>query len=167
MEAIVTRQMHRAEASLIALVLAGIGFAALAQTPATTVVTPERPWARATPAGAKTGVIYMTVINSSTSIERLLGASTPVAESVQFHNASEENGIVRMHELRTIEIAPAGKIVLQPGGMHVMLVGLKQPLKEGQTFPLTLRFERSGQVEIAVPVERIGASAPGVSRVHH
>jgi copper(I)-binding protein len=68
---------------------------------------------------------------------------------------------MQMRQVAAIEIHPGTPTVLQPGGMHVMLIDLKQPLKEGERIPLTLEFERAGTVEIMVSVERAGARAPG------
>jgi periplasmic copper chaperone A len=75
---------------------------------------------------------------------------------------SEENGVARMRELRTLEIAPGAKITFKPGDMHVMMIGLKQPLKEGQTFPLTLDFEKAGKVDVMVSVAKVGAMEHGI-----
>src|SRR6266446_8811037 len=115
-----------------------------AQTPDAKPIVVDHPWARATPAGAKTGAAYMTLINNGSSGDRLMGATTPVADAVQFHSVSEENGVSRMREMHDVAVAPGARVTFSPGGMHVMLVELKQPLKEGQTFPLSLTFEKAG-----------------------
>jgi copper(I)-binding protein len=128
-----------------------------AQTRGPNEITVEQPWARATPKGAKTGAAYMTLINNGASTDRLLGATTPVADQVQFHEVTEENGVSRMREVKTVELDPAAKIVFKPSEMHMMIVGLKQPLKEGQTFPLTLQFEKAGKIDVTVPIEKVGA----------
>src|SRR5258708_11763912 len=99
----------------------------------------------------------MTLINSGSSGDRLLAATTPVAEKIQFHSVSEENGVSRMREMHDVAVAPGAKVTFSPGGMHVMLVGLKQPLKEGQTFPLALKFEKAGDVNVTVSVAQVGA----------
>lgn len=121
----------------------------------------EQPWARATPRGVKTGATYMTLINKSNSTDQLLGATTPVAERIQFHQETEENGVARMRELHAVEIAPGARVTFRPGDMHMMMVRLKQPLVEGQTFPLTLDFEKAGKVDVMVPVARAGAMEHG------
>lgn len=131
-----------------------------AQVPSSSSIVVERPWARATPGGAKTGATYLTLINNGDSAEQLLGAITPVADKVQFHSTTEENGMSRMRELDVVDLAAHGRVTFDPGGMHVMLVGLKQPLKEGQTFPLTLTFAKAGKVDVTVPVAKIGAMRP-------
>src|SRR5258708_28226990 len=109
-----------------------------AQTPGQNTIVVEQPWARATPAGAKTGAVYVTLINNGSAGDRLLGATTPVADKVQFHSAREDNGVSRMREMRTVELAPGARVSFNPGGKHIMVVGLKQALKEGQSLPLTL-----------------------------
>lgn len=132
-----------------------------AQGTASTTIAVEEPWARATPKGTKMGAAYMTLVNNGASAERLLGATTPLAEHVQFHQETEEKGVSRMRELKVVDMKPGEKIIFKPGEMHVMIIGLKQPLMEGQTFPLTLQFEKAGIVEVTVPVEKIGATEPG------
>jgi periplasmic copper chaperone A len=116
----------------------------------------ENPWSRATPAGSKTGVIYMTLVNVGTNADRLLGGTTPVAETVMFHSSINDNGIMKMRELTAIDLAPGAKVALKPSGTHVMLVGLRQPLKEGRSFPLTLQFEKAGKVDVTVSVGKFG-----------
>jgi copper(I)-binding protein len=150
--------MKRASTVLLALLLAlAINGQVQAQTPDAKSIVVDHPWARATPAGAKTGAAYMTLINSGSSGDRLLGATTPVADGVQFHSVSEENGVSRMREMHDVAVAPGAKVTFSPGGMHVMLVGLKQPLKERQAFPLSLKFEKAGNVNVTVSVAKVGA----------
>jgi copper(I)-binding protein len=80
-----------------------------------------------------------------------------VAEKIQFHKETEEDGVARMRELRSVEIAPGAKVTFKPGDMHMMMLRLKQPLVEGQIFPLTLDFEKAGKVDVMVSVAGIGA----------
>ena len=123
----------------------------------TNTITVEHAWARATPGGARTGAAYMTLINSGASTDRLLSATTPVADQVQFHKETEDNGVSRMREVHNVERSPGGKIIFKPSEMHMMIVGLKQPLTEGQTFPLTLQFEKAGKIDLTIPIEKVGA----------
>ncbi len=146
--------------SIVLLVLLSGGFA-YAQTSAQNTIVVERPWARATPVGARTGVVYVTLFNNGSSSDSLVSAATPVADQVQFHSATEENGVSRMREMRTVDVTPGAKVAFSPGGLHIMVVGLKQPLKEGQTFPLTLTFEKAGKIEVTVPIEKVGAMQGG------
>lgn len=152
---------------MVALLVLGIGVAAQAQTPAASLITVEHPWARATPLRAKTGAAYMTLMNNGPSSDRLLGASTSLADKVQFHKATEENGIARMRELRVIEIPPGDKLILKPGDIHVMMVGLKEPLIEGKTFPLTLEFERAGKISVVVSIAGVGAMDHDMGKTKH
>ena len=113
----------------------------------------EQPWARATPAGASTGAVYLTITNKSHDADRLLSASSDVADKVQFHEMKVVNGIMEMREVTGgLPVAANGSVVLKPGSYHVMLIGLKKPLKAGETIPLTLDFEKAGKVSITVPV---------------
>jgi copper(I)-binding protein len=149
------RQMaHLTAALLVALCL---GSESHAQTSAASMVVVQQPWVRATPKGAKTGAAYMTLINNGASADRLLSATTPLADQVQFHKETEDNGVSRMREVRNVELEPGAKIVFKPGEMHMMLVGLKQPLIEGQALPPTLRFERAGNIDVTMPIEKVGA----------
>src|SRR5258707_963085 len=132
-----------------------------AQTPGQNTIVVEQPWARATPAGAKTGAVYVTLINNGSTGDRLLGATTPAADKVQFHSASEENGVSRMREMRAVEVPPGARVSLNPGGMHIMVGGLKQPLKEGKIFPVTLAFEKGGKEDVSVPIAKVGAMQHG------
>jgi len=127
-----------------------------AQT-STNTITVEQAWARATPRGALTGAAYMMLINKGASADRLLSATTPVADQIQFHKQTEDNGMSRMREIHSVELSPGGKTIFKPGDMHMMIVGIKQPLKEGQTFPLTLQFEKAGKIDVTVPIEKVGA----------
>jgi len=118
----------------------------------------DRPIARATPPGAKIGVVYFTVDNGSNSAERLLHASTPIAGGVALHQMAIENGVMKMRAIPSVEINPGGRLELKPDGYHLMLIDLKQPLKAGDTFPLMLTFQRAGTVRTVVTVEEMGAS---------
>jgi periplasmic copper chaperone A len=136
---------------------ATIGGQPHAQTSRLNPIKVEHAWAQATPGGAMTGAAYMTLTNSGDTADQLLSATTPVAEKVQFHKQTEENGVARMREIHMVDLEPGTKIIFKPGEMHMMIVGLKQPLTEGQTFQLTLQFAKSGDIEVTVPIEKVGA----------
>jgi periplasmic copper chaperone A len=145
------------------LLLAASMAASLAQSTAPSPSAPiavENPWARATPGNSKTGAAYMTVIDRGSAPDRLVGVSSPVAARAQLHTASNENGVMKMRQVDGIPLEPGKPIELKPGGYHVMLVDLKQPLKEGDRFPLTLTFEKAGSVAVTVTVQKAGAGAP-------
>jgi copper(I)-binding protein len=121
-------------------------------------------WARATPGKAENGAAYLTI--QSPMADRLVSASTPVAKKAELHTMSMEGMVMKMRPLAALEI-PAGKAVtLNPGGTHIMLLGLKEPLREGQSFPLTLTFEKAGPKEVTVAVGKPGATAAGHTEHH-
>ena len=100
----------------------------------------------------------MTIDNKSGTADRLTGASSNVADKLQIHEMSVVNGVMQMRELADGLPVPAdGSVVLKPGSYHVMLIGLKQPLTVGETFPLTLKFEKAGTISVTVAVQAIGA----------
>jgi copper(I)-binding protein len=121
----------------------------------------ERPIARATVPGAKTGIVFFTISNAGSTTDRLLRVSTPVAASVALHQMAVDEGMMKMRAVPSIELRPGARLELQPGGYHLMLLDLKQPLKAGEKFPMTLTFERAGGVTVPVQVEAIGAM-PGM-----
>jgi periplasmic copper chaperone A len=144
--------------ALAALVI-GIVTPALAQGTGNTTITIEQPWAPATPGGAKTGAVYMTLDNKSGTADRLTGVSSDVADRLQIHEMKIENGVMKMREVAGgLPIPSSGSVVLKPGSYHVMLVGLKKPLTAGEKFPLTLTFEKAGNISVTVPVQAMGAT---------
>ena len=129
---------------------------AFAQSPSIQV---ENPWARATPSGAKTGAVYMTIDNKLSIADRLTGLSSEVAKKLQIHETKTDKGITKMREISGgLPVPAGGSVVLKPGGYHVMLIDLNKPLKAGETFPVTLVFEKAGKISITVPVQSMGAT---------
>lgn len=122
------------------------------------------PFATPTPSGASHGAAYIaTLANTGQQPDRLLRASAAVAQRTEIHTmAVDAGGVMRMREVDYITIAPGASLKMRPGeGFHFMLIGLKQPLKEGDSFPLTLEFERGGKTEVKVIVQvpKAGAMA--------
>jgi copper(I)-binding protein len=116
----------------------------------------EHPYATPTPPGAKIGAAYfMSLENRGEQADRLLRASSPVAAGVELHSGDiGADGVMRMRELDALPIPSKAVLELRPGhGNHLMLMGLKQPLVEGQSFPMTLEFERGGKIEVQVKVQ--------------
>ena len=106
--------------------------------------------------GATNGAAYIaTLENTGKRPDRLLRVSTPVAASAEMHTMSvDAGGVMRMRELADMPVNPGTPIKMRPGqGAHIMLMGLKRPLKEGDTFPMTMEFERGGKVEVKVVVQ--------------
>jgi periplasmic copper chaperone A len=134
-----------------------VSFAVIAQ------VEIGAPWMRATPPGAKVAAGYMTVRNRSAQPDRLVAASSPSAGAVQTHVHIKDGEILRMREVKGYDLPANGTLELRPGGAHLMLVDLKQPLKQGDTVPVTLRFARAGEVQVEFRVEPLTAQRPS----HH
>lgn len=120
-------------------------------------VTISHPWARATAGPARAGAAYLTIANHGTTMDRLLAVATPAAKRAMVHTTLMEQGVMKMRPVKAVEVNPGEPTVLRPGGMHVMLMGLAAPLKEGQSFPLTLTFEKAGTVEVMVMVRGAGS----------
>jgi copper(I)-binding protein len=118
-------------------------------------------WARATPGGAKTAALYMTLVNKGAAEDRLVSVSTPVAGKAEVHSTTTENGVMHMGPVAALGVKPGTPTVLKPGGYHVMLTDLKAPLVAGQTFTVSLTFEKAGTVEATATVQKVGAMGPG------
>ena len=123
---------------------------------AATPVKIEDPWTRATPPGAKVAAGYMRI--TSGAADRLIGASSPAAARVELHVTEKKGDVLRMREVKAYDIPPRGGFELSPGGAHFMLVDIKAPFKEGAKIPLTLRFEKAGEVKVELQVRALGAS---------
>lgn len=133
------------------LLLGGIAAASAAD------VQVKDPVARATAPGAEVGAVYLKIHNAGDRPERLVKASSPAAERVELHGYSTHGSMSRMHEIPDLTIAAGRTIAFEPGGLHIMLRKLRQPLKAGDSFPLTIEFERSGAVTTTVEVKEATA----------
>ncbi|MGF1641593.1 MAG: copper chaperone PCu(A)C [Rhodospirillales bacterium] len=129
-------------------------------------ITVAAPWARASAGPAANGAAFMTLNNAGTGADRLVAAAAEVAATVELHTHIREGDIMRMRAVEAIEVPAQGVTELKPGGLHVMLIGLKAPLKEGATFPLTLSFEKAGDVTVEVTVAKAGAMESGHGAMH-
>ena len=119
-------------------------------------------WTRATPPGAPTAVGYLTITNNGTEADKLIAASSPQAESGGLHMMAVRDGVMSMHWVEGgIDIPAEGTVTLAPGGIHIMFVTLKEPLKEGAKLPVTLTFEKAGTIETFLHIKEIGADGPG------
>lgn len=114
-------------------------------------------WSRTTPPGITIGVAYFVIDNRGPK-DRLLRVSSPAAKQAELHISVMEDGIMQMRPLKTVEVGQRAIVKFEPGGKHVMLIGLQQPLKAGDEFPLTLTFEKSGSVRTMVHVFGLGQS---------
>jgi copper(I)-binding protein len=119
-------------------------------------ITLEHVWARATAGAATTGAAYLTVSDSGQP-DRLVGVSTPVAGTAEVHETIDDHGVMKMRAVDGIDLVPGKPVTFKPGGYHIMLMGLKNPLKTGDSFPLTLTFEHAQPITVSVKVEATGA----------
>lgn len=120
----------------------------------------DRPWTRAVGASAPTAAGYMVLRNGGTVPDRLVSAATPMATAIEMHQMSMTDGIMRMRPLPDgIELPPGQSVRLEPGGLHLMLIGPMGGLARGTRVPVRLRFERAGQVAVELIVEAAGARA--------
>jgi copper(I)-binding protein len=121
----------------------------------------SQPWSRATAGGAKVGAGYMTITNTGTEPDRLIGGSLPQAGKFEVHEMSMENNVMKMRPISGgLEIKPGQTVKLAPGGYHVMFMQLKKPLKQGEVLKGELIFEKAGKVPIEYKVGAIAAGAP-------
>ena len=129
----------------------------------------DDPRARPTVTGQQVGGAYMTLVNKGAA-DRLLSATTAVAAAVQMHIMAMDGDVMTMREVDAVDLSAGQTVEFKPGGFHLMLMGLKAPLKLGDKFAMTLRFEKAGEVVITVHVEPVsapsGAAAPGPEHSH-
>jgi copper(I)-binding protein len=118
-------------------------------------------WTRATPGGAKTGGGFLTIENKGTAPDKLIGASADGAGKIEVHEMTMNNGVMTMRPVEGgLAVDPGKTVKLAPGGYHLMMMDLKNPLKKGDKMPLTLEFEKAGKVAVTLDVQGVGAAAP-------
>ncbi len=115
-------------------------------------LTVTEAWSRSTPPVAQVGVIYFTLKNDTKKSDRLLKLSTPVAGTVEVHRTEVLDGIARMREVAVLHVDAGQTVEFKPGGMHVMLIGLRKPLVAGTRYELDLLFEVAGPRKVTVQV---------------
>ncbi|WP_164696720.1 copper chaperone PCu(A)C [Falsiroseomonas algicola] len=129
-------------------------------------VTVNAPWTRAAGQGG-TGAGFMTLRNAGATADRLVAARAGIARTVELHTHINDNGVMRMRPVPGIEVPAGGEVQLRPGGFHLMLIGLTAPLRQGERVPVTLVFERAGEVQVQLAVESAGARGPAGGGHHH
>lgn len=158
--------MKRLVGTVLGLALATLTLPALAGEAKLGALEIKDAWARATPVKAPAGGAFITVVNTGATTDNLLSASADVAKTVELHTHITQGDVMRMVAVDSVEV-PAGKsVAMAPGGLHVMLIGLKEPLKEGTSFPLELTFAQAGKVTVTVDVKPVGAMGPGAAMMH-
>jgi len=114
----------------------------------------DHPWSREMPPVAPTAAAYFVVHNQGAEPDRLLAASTPVAGKAELHEHVHADGVMKMQHVEAVEIPAGGVLKFEPMGYHVMLFELRQQAREGERFPLTLTFEKTGTLDVEVAVQK-------------
>lgn len=155
--------MQRLTVITIALAMSLAGFAATAgDTYSLGALTIATPWARASAGPARTGAAYVTIKNGGAEDDRLIAVTADtVAGMAMLHTTVMDGNVMKMRHVDGLAVRAGATVSLKPGGEHVMLMGLKAPLKEGGRFPMTLTFEKAGTVTVEAEVEAPGATGGG------
>lgn len=127
----------------------------------------EGAWARASAGPARNGAAFLTVVNTGTQPDQLVAASGDVSAKAELHTHLNEDGVMRMRQVPAIDIPAGQSVTLQPGSFHVMLLDLKEPLKQETSFPLTLTFAKAGSVTVTVDVKAAGALSGSSQHMPH
>ena len=144
------------------ILAAALSSSVSAQPYALGAISVERPWSRELPPVAPNGAAYLRVRNGGVKAVRIVSARSPIAGRVEIHAHEMDAGVMKMRHLHSVEVPARGAVSFEPGGLHLMLVGLKEPLVAGTGFPLTLVFQEAGEIEVTVEVTT--GSAPERSR---
>lgn len=123
-------------------------------------ITVEEPFARETIGTSTTGAAYL-VIRNEGGADRLIGASTPAAATTELHTHEKDGEIMRMRKVDAIDVPARDAVTLEPGGKHIMMFELVEPLKDGGSFPMTLTFEKAGDISVDVTIVATGGSHGG------
>lgn len=123
----------------------------------------DHPWSREMPPSAPNAAAFFALHNNGDTADRLIAASSPLAQNVELHEHLHQDGLMKMQQVQGVDVPAGAEVKLQPMGYHVMLFGVKQQLKDGERFPLTLRFEKAGDVQVEVAVQK---DAPAAEHAH-
>lgn len=126
----------------------------------------EHPWSRTTAPGVNVGVGYLVIANSGSKADVLVAITSDVAERVEIHSTSMADGVMKMRRQERVELPSGGTVRLEPGGLHLMLMGLRRPLVAGQTVPLVLRFAAAGEQRVELKVEAPGGESAKAAEEH-
>lgn len=124
-------------------------------------ISVEQGYFRASPPGVNSGAAFLSLHNSDKAQVLLTGVQTPAADSAELHNHVEHQGMMQMRRVEAISIPPQGSVNLEPGGYHIMLMGLKAPLKAGNEMMLRLEFSDGQSIKLLLPIKKIqGHNSP-------
>jgi copper(I)-binding protein len=152
--------MNRLIMSLL-MAAAFVAGPAAADAPAVT-----QAWARATPPGATVAAVYLTIDNAGGAADRLVSVSTAVADRSEVHATVREGDVVRMRRIEPLDVGAGERVAFEPGGRHVMLMGLQAPLVQGSRIAVTLEFEKAGPVRVEADVLAGDATDPHAGHHH-
>lgn len=134
---------------------------------ATSELAVSQAWSRAMPPSAPTGAVYFVLENRGQQPQRLIGAQTSRAEKTELHTHVQQGDMMKMQQVEAVDVPAGGKVEFKPGGNHLMMFGLKQPLVAGESFPVTLQFEDGGEITTEVSIEVDAPAAGGAAPRHH
>lgn len=124
-------------------------------------ITVTEAWSRASAGKARAGAGFMQITNSGAEDDRLVAASAPVSPAAELHTHIRDGDVMRMRQVEAIDVPAGQTVTLQPGGLHIMFLPLNEPLRQGQTFDVTLTFEKAGAMSVPVTVQGAGAMSAG------
>lgn len=156
--------MKRLAMSLAALLVTGSAFA---HGFAVGDLKIGHPWARPTVQGQMAGGGFLKIENTGKTADRLVSGSTAASERLELHTMVMEGDVMKMRQVDGIDIPPGATVELKPGSLHMMFMGLKAPLKEGDKVPVKLKFEKAGEVTVEVWVEQPKAAATEEKPMEH
>ncbi|MEP0337145.1 MAG: copper chaperone PCu(A)C [Alphaproteobacteria bacterium] len=125
-----------------------------------TSIVIEKPWARASILQSRPGAAYLTIRNTGRKPDRLLKVTSPAAGMVMIHESKISEGVAQMQGRDEVTIEPGAEVVFRPGGLHLMLMNLREKLQKGDKLTLMLEFQNTGKIDITMPIFGFGATGP-------
>lgn len=157
--------MNMVRLSILGVLLSLLPGIALAADYKLGAIEITQPWSRATPPTAPTAGGFLTITNKGATPDRLIAARTAAAGQAEIHQMKMEGDVMRMREVeKGLDIPAGATVTLAPGGYHLMMIGLKAPLKAGTRVPVTLVFEKAGSIDVELDVQAMGSTAPAHGR---
>ena len=153
-----TMRAHIAIRPILWLLVAALSGAASAQHHVLGDLSIHGPWAREMPPVAPNGAAYLRIENGGDEAAHVVSASSPIADRVEIHTHEMDDGVMKMRHVHSLEVPAQGTVTFEPGGLHLMLIGLTEPLVRGESFPLTLEFDGAGTIDVTVDVTAGGAA---------
>lgn len=151
----------------LSLLAAGLMLSIGALAGAADSVTVQDPYVRLAPPNAPATGAFMVIRNGGDQDVKVVSASNPASKVTELHTHLNEGGVMKMRPVPAIDIKAKGEAVLKPGGLHVMLIDLKAPMKEGDVVPITLSFDDGSSKQVDAKVVRPTAAAMPMDHRHH